>query len=71
VDYNNELNLDGKPVDIAALEKAFKKNAALKIPPEIHIMPHQLSSYGRVEQVMALADKAGLRKMGVLGGALP
>jgi beta-lactamase regulating signal transducer with metallopeptidase domain/biopolymer transport protein ExbD len=68
VDFDNKLYLDGKVVDIAALEKAFKENAALKVTPEVHIEPHKLSTYASVEQVLAIADKSGLRKIGVLGG---
>jgi beta-lactamase regulating signal transducer with metallopeptidase domain/biopolymer transport protein ExbD len=70
VDFDNGLYLDGKPLDIAALGKAFKENAALKAQPEIHIEPHYLSTYGRVEEVLALADKSGLRRIGVIGGTL-
>ena len=68
VDYDNAVYLDGKVVDLATLEKAFKENAALKIAPEVHIEPHKQATYASVEQVMALADKAGLKKLGVIGG---
>jgi biopolymer transport protein ExbD len=68
VDFTNEVYLDRKVVDMATLEQAFKAAAALKIPPEVHIEPHRLSSYGKVEQVIAAANRAGLTKLGVLGG---
>jgi len=68
VDFDNTLFLNGKVIDLAALEKAFRENAALKIPPEVHIEPHKLASYASVEQVIAMASKSGLKKFGVIGG---
>jgi beta-lactamase regulating signal transducer with metallopeptidase domain/biopolymer transport protein ExbD len=68
VDFDNTLYLNGRVIDLAALEKAFRENAALKIPPEVHIEPHRLASYASVERVIATASKSGLRKFGVIGG---
>jgi biopolymer transport protein ExbD len=74
VDFDNKLYLEvhgarnAKPMDIPALEQAFRENAALKAPPEVHIEPHRLASYAAVEQVIAMADRSGLRLIGVIGG---
>jgi biopolymer transport protein ExbD len=68
IDFDNAVYLDGKVIDMAALEQAFKTAAASKTPPEVHIEPHRLSAYGKVEQVIAAANRAGITYIGVLGG---
>jgi biopolymer transport protein ExbD len=68
VDFDNSLYLNGVFVDLATLETAVRENAALKLPAEVHIEPHRLATYARVEQVIATANKAGPTKFGVIGG---
>jgi beta-lactamase regulating signal transducer with metallopeptidase domain/biopolymer transport protein ExbD len=69
VDFEGSFYYDGVLVDAATMAAKFKEAAGQKIPPEVHIEPHRLSTYDKVEQVVVAANKAGLKKFGVLGGA--
>jgi beta-lactamase regulating signal transducer with metallopeptidase domain/biopolymer transport protein ExbD len=68
VDFDGGVYLNGVWTKLPELEAAFKEYAALSVQPEIHVEPHRLSTYARVAEVIALADKAGLRRFGVIGG---
>jgi beta-lactamase regulating signal transducer with metallopeptidase domain len=68
VDFDGTLFWGGTAIDMPTLESKFKESAAQKIPPEVHIEPHRQAAYGRVEQVIAAANQAGLKLIGVIGG---
>jgi biopolymer transport protein ExbD len=66
VDFDGGVFVNGVWQSPADLEKAFKGFAAMKTQPEIHIEVHARTTYARVEQVIAMADKAGLRLFGLV-----
>lgn len=68
VDFDDSLFLNGTVIDLPALEQKLREHAALGVPPEIHVEPHKQASYARVEKVIDAAMRAGLTKVGVIGG---
>jgi biopolymer transport protein ExbD len=59
--YWNESRVDDKD-----LPRMFKAEAAKETQPELHIRGDKDVRYERVAQVMALAQQAGLRKIGFI-----
>jgi biopolymer transport protein ExbD len=58
------LYWNGEPVAIEALAARFAASAAIQPQPELHIRADRLTHYERVAQVMSLAAKAGLTRIG-------
>lgn len=71
VDFDGTISWNGSVVDQSALEKHIIAIASLplKAQPELHIRPHKRSDYGAVVKVMATAQRNGITKLGVIGGA--
>jgi biopolymer transport protein ExbD len=53
--------------DSDALQTKLKEAAGMADQPEIHIRPDRAAKYDTVAQVMALAQRTGLVKIGVVG----
>jgi biopolymer transport protein ExbD len=68
VDFDGALSWNGAPVAIADLDRRFAAEAHRTTQPEVHIAPHRLAHYGEVAHVMAVAQREGLKKLGVVGG---
>jgi beta-lactamase regulating signal transducer with metallopeptidase domain/biopolymer transport protein ExbD len=68
VDFDGVIFWNGKAVDTSTLERNLEGAAAQTLPPEIHIEPHRLAPFGRMEQLLATIKKAGLDKVGIIGG---
>jgi len=61
---NGELFWNGEPVTLAILPPRFVAEAAKQPQPEVHIRADRHAHYEKVAQVMALAAKAGLVRIG-------
>jgi biopolymer transport protein ExbD len=68
VDFDGSIFRNGTFVDEPSLDRNLKGSASVKWPPEMHIEPHQLAPFGRVEEVLAAIKKAGLTKAALRGG---
>jgi len=68
VDFDSTIFWNGSAVDMATLERNLGDAAAQSLPPEIHIEPHRLAPFGRMEQLLATIKNAGLDKVGIIGG---
>jgi biopolymer transport protein ExbD len=62
--WNNEL-----VADRSALDAKLAAAADLPDPPEIHLNPNRLVTYHYVAQVLASAQRLGLKKIGIVGGS--
>ena len=69
VDFDGSLAWNGSPVATAELDGRFATEAHRKQQPEIHIEPNRLAKYKDVIHVMAAAQRQGLTRLGVVGGA--
>ena len=68
VDFDGSILWNGVMVNRNQLDRNLKTEAAQAVQPETHIEPHRLAKYGVVAHVMAVAQRNGLTKMGVIGG---
>jgi beta-lactamase regulating signal transducer with metallopeptidase domain/biopolymer transport protein ExbD len=66
-DSDGAIFWNGSVVDAAALERNFRNAAAQRPQPEIRLEPHHLATYGDLEQVLAIARKAGMEKTVIYG----
>lgn len=71
IDFDGTVSWNGVVVDQAGLDHNLSLIAALplKAQPELHVRPHKRADYGNVVRVMASAQRQGLTKLGVIGGA--
>jgi len=61
---NGDLYWNGEPVALDALPQRFAQAAPRQPQPEVHIRADRHVHYEKVAQVMALAAKAGLVRIG-------
>jgi biopolymer transport protein ExbD len=69
VDYDGSMLWNGVQVTSIELDRRLSVEAHRPEKPEIHIEPHRLAKYGDVAHVMAAAERQGLTRLGVAGGA--
>ena len=71
IDFDGTVSWNGVVVDQGQLEQNLTSISALPFSaqPELHVRPHKRSDYGAVVHVMASAQRHGLTKLGVIGGA--
>ncbi len=68
VDFDGTIYWDGKPLlDRDALETQLREVARQPDQPELHLRPNKLATYKWVAEVMASAQKLGVRKIGLVG----
>lgn len=61
---SGDLYWNGEQITLAALPQRFAQEAPKLPQPEVHIRADRLVHYEKVAQVMALAAKAGLVRIG-------
>lgn len=71
IDFDGTVSWNGVVVNNAALDANLTTLAALPFAaqPELHVRPHKRADYGNVIHVMAAAQRHGVTKLGVIGGA--
>jgi len=71
IDFDGTVSWNGVVVDEGTLDQNLTAIAALPFDrqPELHVRPHKRSDYGDVVHVMAAAQRHGVTKLGVIGGA--
>jgi biopolymer transport protein ExbD len=53
--------------DRATLEDNIKRAVAQEVQPEVHLRPDKAAKYDVVAQVMASAQRLGMKKLGIVG----
>ena len=64
IEASGQLHLDGQPVEAAALAQRLAQVAATRPDTEVQLRADQAVPYGRVAEVLDLAQKAGLLRIG-------
>lgn len=68
VDAQGTVHWNGEAVpEAAALESRLQAVAAEPDQPEVHLRPHKAVAYDVVARVLAAAQRAGVKKLGVTG----
>ena len=68
VDFDGALAWNGSPIMAADLDQRFNTEAHRARQAEVQIEPHRLALYGNVAHVMAVAQREGMTRLGVVGG---
>jgi biopolymer transport protein ExbD len=66
-----EIYWNGEVVTRAALESRFAEAARAPLPPELHIRGDRKAEYGTVAEVMSMAARAGLTRIGFVTDPTP
>jgi biopolymer transport protein ExbD len=67
IDFDGMITWNGREVDsLESLEARLRATQALSPAPEVRIEPDRRGRYERVAQVLAAAQRAHVRKLGVL-----
>ena len=68
VDFDGTVYWNGNIVDDpAVLSEKLAAVAAVPDQPEVHLRPHKLVKYDSVMKVMAMAQRLGVTKIGIVG----
>jgi len=63
---DGEVYWNGKPLHEADLKRQLQLAAMQKVQPEIHIYGDKQAAYAHIVHVMALAQQAGIEKLGFI-----
>jgi biopolymer transport protein ExbD len=68
IDYDGTILWNGSPVaGLGQLERYLQSEAAKYPQPEIHIRPDARAKYDVVAKVLAITQRSGMTKMGLIG----
>jgi biopolymer transport protein TolR len=66
IDKSSAVFLNDQTTDLAALADSLKKSAAANPDTEVQLRADEAVPYGRVVEVMGVAQKAGLNRIGFI-----
>ena len=67
VDFDGTIGWNGVAVSDAELQARLSEVAATPDQPEVHLRPNKLVSYKVVAHIMAMAQRTGVIKIGLVG----
>jgi biopolymer transport protein ExbD len=68
IDFDGTILWNGSAVqDLAQLEQYFRAEAAKADQPEVHVLPDRRAKYDTVAQVLAIAQRSGMQRIGFAG----
>ena len=71
IDKSAQVFLNDQKTDLAALADSLKKSAAANPDTEVQLRADDAVPYGRVVEVMGVAQKAGLSRIGFVAEPVP
>jgi biopolymer transport protein TolR len=69
VDRSGQAYLDNQPVPLAELSQSLARTAALQPDTEVQLRADENAPYGKVIEVLGVAQKAGLTRIGFVTDA--
>ena len=68
IDFDGTVLWNGTVVqDLAQLESYFRVEAGKADQPELHVLPDRRANYDTVAQVLAIAQRSGMQRIGFAG----
>ena len=67
IDAAGTVAWNGQAVDLETLSRLTEQSAAMRPAPELHLQPAPAARYERVDEVLAVTKRAGVRNMGIVG----
>jgi biopolymer transport protein TolR len=71
VDKSAKVFLGDKPIELSALAESLKASAKANPDTEVQLRADEAVPYGKVVEVMGIAQKAGLNRIGFVADAPP
>ncbi len=71
VDRSGQAFMDDQPVSLSELAGRLTRTAASRPDTELHLRADAAAPYGRVAEVLGVAQKAGLNRIGFVTGTSP
>ena len=71
IDKSAQIFLNDQTTDLAALADSLKKSATANPDTEVQLRADEAVPYGRVVEVMGVAQKAGLNRIGFVAQPTP
>ena len=71
IDKSSQVFLNDQTTDLAALAESLKKSATANPDTEVQLRADEAVPYGRVVEVMGVAQKAGLNRIGFIAQPKP
>jgi biopolymer transport protein TolR len=71
IDKAGQVFVDDRPLDMAALSETLKGAAQKNLDTEVQLRADTAVPYGRVVEVMGMAQKAGLNRIGFVADPPP
>jgi biopolymer transport protein TolR len=71
IDKSAQVFLNDQKTDLTALADSLKKSAAANPDTEVQLRADEAVAYGRVVEVMGVAQKAGLNRIGFIAQPAP
>lgn len=66
IDFDGSVSWNGVAMKMTEVDQKLAIEARHSVQPEIHIRPHRRAKYGYVAHVMAVAQREGLTRLGVV-----
>jgi biopolymer transport protein ExbD len=70
VDEKSDIYWNGEKVTLTVLDAKMSEAAALGDQPEVHLDPDKAAKYDVVASVLAMSQRRGLTKIGIIGRSL-
>lgn len=68
IDFDGTITWNGTAVpSFSTLERYFQVEAAKDPQPELHLRPHRRAKYDTVAQVLSIAQRNGIQRIGFVG----
>ena len=68
IDFDGTILWNGTTVpSLGTLERYFQVEAGKSPQPELHLRPHRRAKYDSVAQVLAIAQRNGIQRIGFVG----
>lgn len=69
VDFDGTLLWNDQVIDLRTMDYYLKEigQKPIEAQQEIHLKPHRIVSYGHVAKVLAVAQRDGVKKIGIVG----
>ncbi|MFL6547783.1 MAG: ExbD/TolR family protein [Povalibacter sp.] len=65
IDFDGLVLWNGEPVDFAKLERFFLAEARKGEQPDVQVSPDRRARYDTVARVLAIAQRSGMKRIGV------
>ncbi len=70
VDEKSDIYWNGEKITLAILDAKMSEAAAKADQPEVHLDPDKAAKYDVVASVLAMSQRRGLTKIGIIGRSL-